>query len=246
MRIKELSIPNIGKIILEQKPGQKSLRLRINSSKGLTVSAAPNVSEAEIINFVIRNTDWIKSKEKHLKEKKQEGLFNYDSVFITNSYELCFHTFNGGGARSHIDTDKINVYIGSNVDITNHDFQKFIQKTISNALKIEAHLVLPKMLDDLANHCKFVYNGLSIGNASRSWGSCKIDNSIILSCRLMLLPDYLKKYIMLHELCHTVHKNHSKDFHALLDYVSGGKSKALNNDLKKHSIAIKPGIYKYQ
>jgi predicted metal-dependent hydrolase len=49
----------------------------------------------------------------------------------------------------------------------------------------------------------------------------------------------LAEYVVLHELCHTVHRNHSAKFHALLDRVTGGRSKELNRELRRY----RPGIY---
>jgi predicted metal-dependent hydrolase len=52
----------------------------------------------------------------------------------------------------------------------------------------------------------------------------------------MLLPDELREFIILHELCHTQHHNHSTAFHALLNTLVGGKEKALNRELKAYHI----------
>ena len=48
----------------------------------------------------------------------------------------------------------------------------------------------------------------------------------------MTLPTHLQEFVVLHELCHTVHHNHSAEFHALLDKVTGGREKELNRQLK--------------
>jgi ribosomal protein S18 acetylase RimI-like enzyme len=48
----------------------------------------------------------------------------------------------------------------------------------------------------------------------------------------MTLPTHLQEFVVLHELCHTVHHNHSAKFHALLNKVTGGREKELNRQLK--------------
>jgi predicted metal-dependent hydrolase len=53
----------------------------------------------------------------------------------------------------------------------------------------------------------------------------------------MRLPKNLSDYVMLHELVHTVHKNHSKKFWSHLDAITG-KAKALDKELKKYRIEI--------
>jgi predicted metal-dependent hydrolase len=52
----------------------------------------------------------------------------------------------------------------------------------------------------------------------------------------MLLPEHLREFIILHELCHTRHHNHSEAFHKLLDSLVQGKEKAFNRELKAYII----------
>jgi len=73
--------------------------------------------------------------------------------------------------------------------------------------------------------------------ASRTkWGSCSGRNHISLSLFLMTLPEHLRDYVIVHELCHTVHHDHSPRFHALVDRLVGGREKALNRELRAFTI----------
>ena len=51
----------------------------------------------------------------------------------------------------------------------------------------------------------------------------------------MQLPDELIDFIMIHELCHTVHKNHSAQFHSMVNKLTGDRESELNKKLKKYS-----------
>ena len=48
------------------------------------------------------------------------------------------------------------------------------------------------------------------------WGSCSSKGNINLNLHLIKLPEQCIKEVILHELCHLVHFNHSKDFYALM------------------------------
>ena len=86
------------------------------------------------------------------------------------------------------------------------------------------------------NILRLKYNKLTIRASRTKWGSCTGTNNISLSLFLMTLPEHLRDFVIVHELCHTVHHDHSPRFHALVDRLVGGNEKALNRELKAFSI----------
>ncbi len=54
---------------------------------------------------------------------------------------------------------------------------------------------------------------------------------------VMQVPEHLQDYVILHELCHTVHHNHSSQFWALMDKVTDGKAHALRTELHQYHTA---------
>lgn len=59
--------------------------------------------------------------------------------------------------------------------------------------------------------------GFSISSARTRFGSCSWQDRITFSCFLVLYKQEYIDYVIMHELCHTVHKNHSADFYSLLE-----------------------------
>ena len=99
-------------------------------------------------------------------------------------------------------------------------------------LRREAKRVLPAMVERLAARNNFRYGKITIRASRSKWGCCTSQNNLSLSLFLMTLPTHLQEFVVLHELCHTVHHNHSAEFHALLDRVTGGCEKELSRQLK--------------
>ena len=109
--------------------------------------------------------------------------------------------------------------------------EKAARKKRIEALRVEAKKHLPEMVARLAVRHGFRYGAVRIKAMRSKWGSCTARNDINLSLFLVTLPERLAEYIVLHELCHTVHHNHSPKFHALLDSVTEGRHRALNKEL---------------
>jgi predicted metal-dependent hydrolase len=79
-------------------------------------------------------------------------------------------------------------------------------------LRKEAKAHLPKRIAYLAQQHGFTYSSLRFTHASSRWGSCNNKQAISLNIALMNLPFELMDYVLIHELAHTEHLNHSKDF----------------------------------
>ncbi|MHC4555193.1 MAG: M48 family metallopeptidase [Planctomycetota bacterium] len=63
-------------------------------------------------------------------------------------------------------------------------------------------------------------------------------NNISLNINIAFLPEHLQDYILLHELCHIRHKNHSKDFWTQLDTYCDGRAKDYAKELKTYRMKI--------
>ncbi len=109
---------------------------------------------------------------------------------------------------------------------------------------------LPPKLLALAQQYGFKVKEVKISSARTKWGSCvarkkgllsRKEYTINLSLYCILLPDHLQRMIMLHELVHTHHMDHSAAFHAELDTLLGGTEKALEKELKTFLVSAASG-----
>lgn len=100
----------------------------------------------------------------------------------------------------------------------------------------EAHTWLPARTAGLASKYGFSYNRIAIKHNKTNWGSCSSKHNINLNMTLMLLPEYLRDYVILHELSHLKVFNHGAPFHKLLDKLClehiGRSEKLLRKEIR--------------
>ena len=91
--------------------------------------------------------------------------------------------------------------------------------------------VIPKRVAEFATLHGFDYGTVTIRDTSTRWGSCSSKKNLNFSLRLMKVSQELRDYVILHELCHTVHMHHQKPFWDLMEQVCPG-AKLLDKQLK--------------
>lgn len=75
---------------------------------------------------------------------------------------------------------------------------------------------LPERLKEISKRIDLPYASVAIRGQRSRWGSCSADKDINLNYKLLFLPSELVDHILIHELCHTVHLNHSSKFWRLV------------------------------
>ena len=76
----------------------------------------------------------------------------------------------------------------------------------------KAREYLPYRLDYYANLYGYSYNKCRLSHANTRWGSCSSNKTISLNIGLMKLPEALRDYVIIHELAHLNHMDHSRAF----------------------------------
>jgi len=86
-------------------------------------------------------------------------------------------------------------------------------------LKEEARNFVSRRVEYFNQHYNFEYKRISIRNQKSRWGSCSVRKNLNYNFRILLLPQDLADYIIVHELCHLKEMNHSKRFWKLVGKI---------------------------
>ncbi len=230
---KTVQIPNIGEVTLIKNKRSKRIRLYVKPNQQVFVSIPFLASYKTAVNFAKENTTWIKKQQ----SKLNSGLTKYtlNSVIFTKSHVVKIKQHDASTLKSVNHQNEVTVFISSNIDINTPDAQEFITKIIAEVYRVEAKNYLPKRISELANKFGFKHNRITIRNNKSNWGSCSGNNNISLNLHLMKLPDHLIDYILLHELAHTLEKNHGPKFYEILNKVTNNKALELRKEVKNYS-----------
>ncbi len=83
----------------------------------------------------------------------------------------------------------------------------------------KAKEIIPKKVEFYAEKIGVTYNRITIRCQRTRWGSCSSKGNLNFNCLLVLLPDEIIDSVIVHELCHRKHMNHSAKFYEEVEKV---------------------------
>ena len=233
-----LHIDGVGRVVLVRSLRAKRMNIRIKAFEDIRVAVPKGVSYVQAEQFVYQKLDWLKTH--HPKVKTSEArhtIFDEQTTFQTRQHTLRIVRKENGTLSVRTVRGEILVHCPRSIDIRSDEAQQAIRGGIEQAWRKEAKVYLPKRVEALAREHGFTYEKLFIKNIKSRWGSCSHVNNINLSLHLMRLPEHLIDYVILHELAHTVEKNHGYGFETLLRKVCP-RANTCEAELKQHNIKL--------
>lgn len=198
-----------GEIVVYKRRDSRSVRIRMGVN-GRLVATAPVYTPLLFIRQVVNaSRDELRKISQHPSASTVYG----DGQAIGKSHSLAVvATSMVTEPITKINRQKLLVYLPPNTSLESQEVQQRIRTTVIAILRKEAKARLPGRLKHLATTYGFSYSKIRFSHASGRWGSCSSEGTISLNIALMKLPDELIDYVLIHELCHTRHMNHSDAF----------------------------------
>lgn len=203
---------------------------------GLRVSLPHRSSEKEAVRFILSEKEKILSKQKRIKAKKTSTIISEDHELKTLTFTIKVMPTNRNDVFFNMKEGILRIEYPESVDIIADEVQQACWNGINYFLRKEAKRILPQRVEELAGQFGFSFSGVKIQSSKTRWGSCSKEQNINLSFYLMLLPQHLVDYVILHELCHTKEMNHGERFWQLMDEVTAGKTKKLRAEMKRYAM----------
>ena len=209
MAVKRLNLDEIGEVCFYKRRGTRSIHIYIRGNE-IHVTLPYWVTYNRAIDFAYTKKDWI------IKNRKPKAIFS-DGCRIGKTHTLQVETNNETKTVSCRVTEScIKVKLPSK----RSHYENFIQQKINNAadraLLKQSRILLKQRIDDLSFEHDIEYKSVKFKKLRGRWGSCDNYGNVTLNIYLIQLPWYLIDYVIVHELAHTIHHNHSQQFWQLV------------------------------
>ena len=193
---------------------RKSLTIKVHPDASVVVLAPIDADKEKVLEKVKSKAPWI------LKQIEQFNTYKPGTPlrrFINGET----HLYLGRQYRLKIIADNVNSvksYRGQLFIHTTNTNKDFVSKQLQQWYKEKAAIVFTEMLNEVLpkfKKYKVSQPVLSIRIMSKRWGSCTPSGKIILNTELIKAPKGSIEYVIIHELAHLVHHNHTKAFYNL-------------------------------
>ena len=198
-------------------PKARYIRVAVNASGEVVLTIPRYATKAEARAFLVSRVDWVREQLVRLARQAPAAArrplrWDGQDVLPLRGVETPVRWTRASLARPQVRIagDGIDVFAPPDTR------PEQLGRALKAALLREARLEAEDLLNHEAHRLGLHWRELRIGDPRAQWGSCTPEGVISLSWRLLLAPPPVFRYVVIHELCHLPHPDHSKHFWALV------------------------------
>jgi predicted metal-dependent hydrolase len=160
--------------------------------------------------------DWLRrqvKKRPSLIAEFQRRKYYDGKILRVGKYQYTIRIKYADRKTSIADYKDDTIYLTMSNQLTRREEHEHMASLISRSVaesRIEEFTARVSKLND--KHFDKRIKSVKMKNSSSTWGSCSVNGNLNFSTRLLFAPDAVIDYIIIHELAHLVHMNHSENF----------------------------------
>lgn len=196
---------------LRHSPRRRSFQIRFLGATELQVTAPTGASLDKAEQILHSKSAWILRQLKRLASTAA----NATNASLTHGAALLFRgephallLLADGGKKPHITYAPHSITVHLN-ELVGDDDSPLVQQSLKKWYLTAAQSTLLDRLNFWAGQIGVCPQRLSLRDQKTRWGSCSSRGSISLNWRLIMAPPAVTDYLVIHELCHLRHPNHS-------------------------------------
>lgn len=188
---------------------KKSISISIDVEGNVKVSVPNNTSKDTIERVIKSKSEWISRKIKEINSREELEANTIMYLGKKYSIEIIEQPFlKRNFVAFFYDKFVVNVIAKENA-----------MKVLEEYLKRETLRIVEEKVMRYKVLFNIIPKEIKVKKLKSRWGSCSYDNVLVFNSKLIMFRNEAIDYVVIHELCHMIHKNHSKDYWALVKNI---------------------------
>ena len=193
------------------KVSARAKRLRVTVAEGkVSVTVPKGLRLYSVDGFLREHGQWILEKMAQVRRVKTQPRLPKDVILIGGAamrLERIEEMARKARARVDIVNDRVVVRVPAGARVST-------LAVVEDWLRGQARDIIGVEVTRQAARMRARPTGLTIRDQRTRWGSCSTSGTLSFNWRLVMAPPEVMRYVIIHELAHLFHHNHSKDFWA--------------------------------
>ncbi|MBF0588595.1 MAG: M48 family metallopeptidase [Magnetococcales bacterium] len=203
---------------------RKRITLVVSEQGEVSVRTPPGVGVRRAEAFLRQNADWVLARQEHAEARlAARPVLGEEAEIPYLGESLTLRFFEGRGVVRRLETD---LWLPAR-----YREQSDLKPVLERWYRRRAKEHLRARLDHWSVLMAVTFSRLEVRGQKSRWGSCSAKGGISLNWKLMWLPSALVDYVVIHELCHRRHMNHSPAFWAMVGVY--------DPDYRRHRLALR-------
>jgi len=204
-----------------RRPRRKTASISVKPDCSVQILVPSTLPEQKVVELVDRKSRWIQGKialfrEIQRKQRPKEYVSGESFTYLGRNYRLKVVE---GDPRDDVKlmNGRFYAHVPSN---SSQDAQnRLVMEQLTRWYRQHAAVRLRQKTRRYADKMNVSPVSVGVKDYRSRWGSCHTDGRIFFNWRIIIAPHSVVDYVVVHELCHLVHDDHSRKFWRLLGSV---------------------------
>lgn len=211
---------------LIQSSAARTLRFKISLDRGLEVTVPKRFNTSHLDEIVREHEAWILRQLDKLESRKKlrdEKSLTHGATITVLGTHFTVKILAVSGRKPSVKRVQQLVFAEETASVQGYELHvtcdgtiHHAKKTLEKYLRTTAEKFFYRRTEELAGQMGVSFQKITIRGQKTRWGSCTREKNLNFNWRLILLPLEVAESVIIHELAHTVHMNHSRAFYSLV------------------------------
>ena len=205
-----------------RRPRRRTVSISVKPDCSVRVMVPVHLPDQKIDELMKQKSKWIRTKIKEFQEIQRNNIkkeFTSGELFSYLGKNYRLKVITGDPEKNPVKLINGRFYVYVHFGISKEKQEKNIQDQLSQWYQDHSVNRIREKVIRYSGQLGVTPASVGIKGYKSSWGTCHSDGRIFINWRIILAPHSIVDYVVVHELCHLVHHDHSKKFWKLLGII---------------------------